>query len=170
MARKPNQPVAKSGSRHWGRAEAGERKDPLERPDKGREPIVCPQCGAVLHRGRWQWAKRPDHATEELCEACRRIKDDYPAGIVTLTSPVVAEHGDEIVGLARNQEDAEKTDHPLNRIMAIDRSKRDRIVITTTDIHLPRRIARAVVKAFHGKSTEHYEKDGDFVRIEWQRE
>ena len=54
--------------------------------------------------------------------------------------------------------------------MAVDRSKRDRIVITTTDIHLPRRIARAVVKAFHGKATERYEKDGDFVRIDWRRE
>ena len=167
---KPNQQVPKSGSRRWGRAETAGRKDPYQRVKKGSEPAVCPRCGAVLHRGRWRWAERPTQAREETCEACQRIKDDYPAGIVTLTSPAIAEHGDEIVNLARHQEGAEKADHPLNRIISVDRSKRDRIVITTTDIHLPRRIARAVVKAFRGKATEKFEKDGDFVRIEWRRE
>jgi hypothetical protein len=39
------------------------------------------------------------------------------------------------------------------------------IVITTTDIHLPRRIGEAVKRAFHGEIEDRFEKDGDFVRV-----
>ena len=40
-------------------------------------------------------------------------------------------HGDEIVRLARNTEALERAEHPLQRIMAVERTD-DRIVITTT--------------------------------------
>jgi hypothetical protein len=79
-------------------------------------------------------------AHAQLCAACRRINDQQPAGILTLQGSVLHEKKSEIIQLARHQEAAEKGEHPLNRIIAIDEGP-DAIVITTTDIHLPRRIA-----------------------------
>lgn len=41
-------------------------------------------------------------------------------------------------------------------------------MITTTDIHLPRRIGEAVKRAYHGNLKEHFEEDGYFVRVDWE--
>jgi len=72
-----------------------------------------------------------------------------------------------MIQLARHQEEAEKKEHPLNRIISI---KRARGVINTTDIHLARRIGEAVKRAFHGEIEDSFEKDGYFVRVNWTRE
>ena len=46
------------------------------------EPTVCPQCRAIYHQGRWQWAESwPCQSHEELCPACHRIKDHYQPGL-----------------------------------------------------------------------------------------
>ena len=71
--------------------------------------------------------------------------------------------------LARHQEEAEKKEYPLNRIIDIEEVP-GRIVINTTDIHLPRRIAEAMKHAWQGKVEFHYEEDGYFVRITWHRD
>ena len=63
--------------------------------------------------------------------------------------------------------EAEKSEHPLNRIISIDQDMQG-IVIQTTDIHLPRRIAKAAKRAFHGSLEEHFDERGYFVRIDWK--
>ena len=68
--------------------------------------------------------------------------------------------------LARHQEEVEKREHPLNRIMSIEEDA-ESITIATTDIHLPRRIGETVRRAFHGKLDAHFEEDGYFVRVNW---
>ena len=68
--------------------------------------------------------------------------------------------------MARHQEEAEKSEHPLNRIIKIDEDA-DGIVINTTDIHLPRRIGEAVERAFHGSLNENFDEGGYFVRVNW---
>jgi NMD protein affecting ribosome stability and mRNA decay len=161
--------VQQSGRRRWGRGQWDHILDPYKRVGKLSEPTVCPQCGAVFHAARWQWTSRPPGAREELCQACHRINDQYPAGIVTLTGPVVQQHRAEIMALARHQEQVEKGDHPLNRIMSIEEVP-DGIVINTTDIHLPRRIGEAVKRAFHGELSMHFDEQGYFVRVTWQRQ
>jgi len=69
--------------------------------------------------------------------------------------------------LARHQEEAEKSEHPLNRIMGVKEDSGGGIIIETTDIHLPRRIGEAVRRAFHGELESHFEQDGYFVRVTW---
>ena len=96
-------------------------------------------------------------AFEELCAACRRINDKFPAGVVTLR------------GEFAHQEEAENKEHPLNRIINIEDDEQG-VVINTTDIHLPRRIGEAVKRAFHGEIEDDFEKDGYFVRVNWTRE
>ena len=50
---------------------------------------------------------------------------------------MVQQHRAEVMAIARHQEEAEKKEHPLNRIMSVE-DVPDGIAINTTDIHLPR--------------------------------
>ena len=144
--------------------------DPYKARLKPKEPTICRTCGAVFRSGRWQWAKiAPSDATEALCQACHRIADNYPAGEVTLNGRFLDAHRQEILNLAHNVEKSENSEHPLNRIMDIDQSA-DRTVITTTDIHLPRRIGQAIFDAWEGDLDFHYDEEGYFIRVDWRRD
>ena len=143
--------------------------DPYKTRRKLPESTLCPQCGAVYSKGRWQWAERPEQPHETLCQACHRINDDYPAGTLSLSGSFLGEHRTEILGLARNQEELEKGEHPLNRIMGIA-DDGGNIVITTTDIHLPRRIGEALFDAYEGELDFHYEEEAYTIRVTWHRD
>ena len=98
-----------------------------------------------MHEGRWAWAVAGEseaHA-DELCPACRRVNDRFPAGVVTLKDSFTLAHKDELVRMARRQEDIEKPEHPLDGIMAIEEDA-EGLTISTTDIHLPRRIGETI--------------------------
>jgi NMD protein affecting ribosome stability and mRNA decay len=157
-----------SGRRRFGRAQQSAVSDPYKSGEKYSEPTICPQCGATYHNGRWNWSDLPASGTERLCQACHRINDHYPAGILTLSGDFVREHMAELIALARHQEDIEKKDHPLNRIIDIDETG-EGLVINTTDIHLPRRIGEACKRAFDGAIDIHYDNDAYFVRVNWNR-
>lgn len=132
------------------------------------EPTVCSECSAVFRKGRWTWAARPPDAGERRCPACSRIRDKYPAGSITISGPYFASHRDELLRLARNEEAAQQADHPLSRIMAVE-DRRDRVTITTTDLHLPRRIGEALHRAHDGELTVDHEKQAYLVRVAWTR-
>ncbi|MHA1152712.1 MAG: BCAM0308 family protein [Alphaproteobacteria bacterium] len=143
--------------------------DPYKTRLKLPEPSVCPDCGAAFHKGRWTWTPAPEGAKAVRCQACHRIADNYPAGIVTLRGGFLDRHRAEILNLARNQETLEKGEHPLHRIMAVA-ERSDEVEIATTDIHLPRRIGQALHDAYEGALEIDYDKEGYFVRVAWTRE
>lgn len=132
------------------------------------DPTVCPTCGAVYHEGRWTWAERPAEAHQDTCPACHRTHDRYPAGFVTVSGPFLGTHHDEILNVARNEEKTAKAEHPLRRIMAIEEHP-DRLVITTTDTHLPRRIGEALSHAYHGTLDLKYADEDQLIRVNWTR-
>lgn len=141
--------------------------DPYKSRHKRRESTVCPVCGACFCKGRWQWTKaRSTKAREKICEACRRIKDKYPAGLVTLKGAVVTTDKTGILNLVRHVEQLEKAEHPLHRIMDIEQ-KAASMVISTTDVHLARRMGEALHRAYKGTLAWLYPKEGDFVRVNW---
>ena len=135
---------------------------------KPQEPSVCPTCGVLYEHGSWHWKPRPAGASEHLCPACHRIKDKYPAGHVTLEGKFLAEHRDELMQLVHNEETRAKAEHPMERIMAIEQDG-GKTVITTTDLHLPRRIGDALHHAYQGTLDTKYSKDEYFVRVHWER-
>ena len=142
--------------------------DSYKTQGKLHEPTVCPDCGAVYHDGRWQWAERPADAHEERCPACHRQHDEFPAGYVHLTGDFLNSHEVEILNLVRHQETREKAEHPLKRIMNIERVP-EGYRITTTDIHLARRIGEAIHHAYQGDLEFHYNPQQFLLRVNWQR-
>jgi hypothetical protein len=145
--------------------------DPYMTRLKLHDPSSCPDCGVIFHNGRWQWPGEttPEAAHEQTCPACQRIRDDYPAGWLTISGGFARQHADEILHLVKHQEKAECQEHPMNRIMGITREN-GAIVITTTDIHLPRRIGEAVHHAYQGELAFHYEDESYLLRVHWSRE
>jgi hypothetical protein len=157
----------RKGRRISGRAQLDQATDPYEAHLKPREPTVCGNCRAVYHLGRWQWVTHPPEAAEDLCPACRRIRDKSPAGVLTLHGMPPGERTNAIIALLRHQEQAEREDHPLNRIMEITQSSGN-VVVTTTDIHLPRRLGEAVKQVLHGKLDIRFADTDYFVRADWR--
>jgi len=139
----------------------------MARP-KPLEPALCPECGLVFHKGRWQRAPRPVKAHEHLCPACHRIKDRFPAGYVKLSGDFLGAHRDEIRHLIRNEEQQEAANHPLQRIMDIT-EEGGVTSVTTTDVHLARRIGEALHHAYQGKLDIKYSQDEYVVRVAWER-
>jgi NMD protein affecting ribosome stability and mRNA decay len=163
----PPRPVtAPRDRRIAGHAQLDHVLDPYQGKKKLHDGTVCPQCGATYRDGRWQWLAGEEGAPTALCAACRRANDKFPAGIVRLGGRLSLEHREEMLRLARHQEEAEKKEHPLNRIMSIE-ADGDGVTIATTDIHLPRRIGEAIQRAFHGQLAAQFEEDGYFVRVTW---
>jgi len=74
-----------------------------------------------------------------------------------------------MIHLARHQEEADREEHPLDRIISIEEGAHG-VAINTTDIHLRRRIGEAVKRAFHGEIEDNFQKDGYFVRVNSTRE
>jgi NMD protein affecting ribosome stability and mRNA decay len=143
--------------------------DPYQSGRKLAEPTVCPQCGAVYHQGRWTWRPRPAQAHEDMCPACQRTRDKYPAGFLTMQGRFLHGHKEEILNLLHNEERQEKAEHPLHRIMEIEEGP-EAIIVTTTDLHLPRRMGEALHRAYQGEIDFHYSKEGNLLRVYWQRE
>jgi hypothetical protein len=137
---------------------------------KPRTPAVCPICFAVFRGGRWQWAAWWSiNAHHQICPACHRTRDNYPAGTVTIRGEFAARHRSEILGLIQHLEQREKLLHPLHRIIHIE-EKTGSIVIQTTDIHLPREIGEALRRAYQGDLEIIYPEESYSVRVNWTRQ
>ena len=142
------------------------RHDPYQAKGKYKEPAVCGGCGAVFHHGRWAWATAAEGAAKTECPACHRIRDKQPAGYITLAGVLDEGEREELVRIARNVEKHEKAEHPLNRIMAIEKDG-DEMRMTTTDMHLPQRIGESVMHAQKGTLKIFYGQDEYVVRVHW---
>lgn len=144
------------------------KHDPYLESGKLTEPSVCTDCGAVYHKGRWQWEVASAEASKARCPACRRIHEKQPAGYVTISGSFILDHQDEVLNLIRNFEEREKAEHPIKRIISIDKDDQG-LQITTTDIHLARGIGEALQKAFNGELDFHYNEAEYLLRVRWQR-
>jgi hypothetical protein len=130
------------------------------------EPTICSDCGAVFHDGHWQWLPRPENPHETCCPACHRVRDHFPAGFVTLSGDRFEAHKAEIMALVQRHVAREKLEHPLQRIIAIEKA-RNSTVVTTTDIHLARGIGNALQHAYHGNLDFHYNPQQYLLRVGW---
>lgn len=133
------------------------------------EPTLCTECGALYMKGRWSW-KKPSHGEvhETACPACRRIADNFPAGYVEIKGAFFVKHSDEILNLVHNVEKEEKRLHPLERIIEVVGGD-DLTLITTTGVHVARRIGQALSRAYQGTLAFQYGKAEKRIRVYWRR-
>jgi NMD protein affecting ribosome stability and mRNA decay len=142
------------------------RKVEVKLPDETR----CPDCGAEFRKGRWRWPTMPRRRSKggEPCPACRRIRDGYPAGEVSIRGEFARAHREELLAQVRHLEEREKARHPLNRLMEI-REAEDALRITTTDVHLAHAIGEALFRAYRGTLHAPWAEEGDLLRVSWER-
>jgi NMD protein affecting ribosome stability and mRNA decay len=142
--------------------------DPYQTRKKWHEPTCCPNCGAVFHKGRWQWLQAQKNAEQHLCPACARIRDGIAAGFLQLEGSFLMQHRDEILRLSYNLEEKEKQAHPLERIIGIEEND-TALIISFTGVHLTRATGEAIHHAYQGElSIKHNERD-DQMRVHWSR-
>jgi len=146
-----------------------QQDDPYRVARKPPEPTRCPDCKASFAQGRWTWEKAPADSYEQVCPACQRIQDRFPAGYVTIKGEFFAAHRDEIVALITDHEKKEKSERPLQRIMAIEEKKDGNVEITTTDSQLARGIGEALHEAYKGDLKLKYSRDENLLRATWKR-
>jgi hypothetical protein len=133
------------------------------------EPTVCTECRALLRAGRWTWDAATPGAYTTICPACRRIADDLPAGYLEILGNFFRAHQEELRNLIRNIEEQEKSEYPLERIMALV-DEADRVLVTTTGIHLARRIGEALAHAYQGELDFAYGDGEQSIRVVWRRD
>jgi NMD protein affecting ribosome stability and mRNA decay len=143
-------------------------KDVYADKSKISEPTRCKKCTAVYIKGRWTWEKVTENVNESVCPACRRIADNYPAGIIELRGGFFREHREEVINLIKNTEIQEKTAHALERIITMT-EKPDVTVVKTTGIHLARRIGEALSRSYKGDYSFQYLDADKGIRVNWER-
>ena len=146
----------------------GTRDDAYWSGSKPGGPVYCPKCKAVFRNGRWNWSAVPAGAAKLRCPACRRIDEGSPAGYITLSGSFFAVHRSEVLARIRNCEKKEKSTHPLERIMEIVAANGG-VLVTTTSVHLARRIAHALESAFKGTLNIAYNPQDNLLRVRWSR-
>ncbi len=144
------------------------RHDTYRNDEKWPDPTVCSRCHAVYSNGRWTWNLVPESANYIECSACKRIAENNPAGFIEIVGDFFNEHRNEILNLVRNIEKTESTEHPMERIMSIADRKESKI-ITTTGIHIARRIGDALFRAYEGSLDYKYEDSETRLRVIWER-
>ena len=144
--------------------------DPYHARRKWSEPTQCPNCGAIYHQGRWQWDGDATNAESHRCPACQRIHDHAPAGYLTLKGAFIAAHHDEIENLIRNVAGHANDEHPLQRLIAMEKQEDGTLEITLTDPHLTRGLGEALHKAYAGDLQYHYQEGDYLLRVHWQRD
>ena len=144
------------------------RHDAYQEKGKLPEPTVCRECGAVFIEGRWSWWEAAAKSHAIVCPACQRIKDKFPAGYLEIKGAFFATHREEIDNLIRNIEKQEKAEHPMERIMAISAAD-GHTMITTTGVHLARRLGEALQHAYQGELDFTYGDADKTIRLTWSR-
>jgi hypothetical protein len=103
------------------------------------------------------------------CPACCKIADGFPSGVVILRGGFLKLHREELLKIARNEEQRARGINPLERIMEIRDG--DRVVeVLTTDGKLAQRIGREIRKAYQGSIAYKWTEDADLVRVTWTRD
>ena len=156
------------GMRRSDRLIQEKRHDVYQEKEKLPEPTLCSECGVLFTNGRWTWGDPPKGANQTLCPACRRVAENLPAGYIEIRGQFFKEHQDEILNLARNIEQQERNERPLERIMAIT-PESDHTLVTTTGVNIARRIGEAISRSYNGDFSFQYADGEKSIRVYWQR-
>ena len=160
--------------------------DPYSMKSAPKGILQCPECQAVYHRKRWSLpgtssprsskstGAAPKKPTRQVmvpqsfvCPACRKLRDGYAEGYLTIHWPDWSTHKAEVLNLIHNEESQASRNNPLERIMAI-RTRPDGADIETTTEHFAQRLGKHLDRAFKGKIAYQWSHKDKLARVEWQ--
>jgi len=137
--------------------------------------MQCGGCGAEYRNKRWYLAEAPamtpqtaEAAGKPICVACQRLRDDNPAGILTMNGKYFHNHEEEILNRIRSTEAQSRLKNPLGRIMTM-KEEGDMLVISTTEDKLAQKLGRDIYRAHGGELEYQWSRDQHFVRVNWNR-
>ena len=149
--------------------------DPYMNEKLSSGKVVCPRCYSFYINKRWHKDdKKLNNLLKDkefkhsLCPACKKTKDKFPQGIVTLKGQFFAEHRDEILRLVANEEKKAVAFNPLDRIIEI-KNNGSQAVISTTSEKLAQRIGKAVKRACNGTIRYSWSVENKMARVRWER-
>jgi NMD protein affecting ribosome stability and mRNA decay len=143
-------------------------KDPYRLTEKLPGGVTCKDCGATVKEGRWIWKTSGKSSVVTTCPACRRIEDGYPAGFLAMEGQFLQENRKQIMNMVRSVAEAEKNEHPMERIMDI-REDREGTLITTTGMHITRRLGVSLKRSYRGDLQVQYDDSEKRIRVNWSR-
>jgi hypothetical protein len=139
------------------------------------EGTRCSECGAIYHNQHWTLDEAivtrlsiDREQPEQVCPACRKVRDQDPGGVVTLSGPFWSDHRDEILNLIQNEEKRAMATNPLERLIDIS-SEGENLVIRTTNEKLAQRLGRALHRAYNGEVEYKWSEDNKLARVSWFR-
>ena len=137
-----------------------------------KEPTVCPRCGLVYRRRRWQ--RMPDFDAAKAvqrhkCPACRKEEDHYVMGIVQISGDFFKRRRDEMVNMLRNEEQKTSVHNPLDRIMNIAEDESG-VRVETTSEKLAVHLGRTLYHAYGGDVEYRFSDEQKLARVYWHRE
>ncbi len=144
--------------------------------EEGQEAAVCHQCHALYQNKRWFFDEKlhrklagTARVREVICPTCRKIKDRYPEGILTLSGEFFKDHKDEIVTLLEKEAARVAGRSVGHRIMRLTPEGKDRLIVETTTEKLAQHLGRAVYRAYKGELDFRWSEMNKFVRVYWKR-
>jgi ssDNA-binding Zn-finger/Zn-ribbon topoisomerase 1 len=152
----------------------GRQEDPYQ-PAEGQEAAVCTQCHALYRSKRWSFdaplyerLAGTDKVREVVCPTCRKIKDHFPEGILTLSGEFLTQHQEEIVRLLEKEAGRVAKRSVVDRIIQII-PEGDKLVVETTSEKMAQHLGRTIYKACKGDLHFRWGEVERFVRVYWSR-
>jgi NMD protein affecting ribosome stability and mRNA decay len=153
---------------------AGRQEDPYL-PIEGQEAAACIQCQAIYQGKRWFFDTKlyerlagMEKVQEVVCPTCRKIKDRYAEGILTLSGEFFAQHQAEIIKLLEKEASRVGARSVMDRVIQMI-PEGDKLVVETTTEKLAQHLGRAVYKACKGDLNFRWGEPNRFVRVFWSR-
>ncbi len=151
-------------------------KDPYLRELNYKDPNICPSCKAVYHNKRWQFDDKLEHKIKlesnygkKKCPACRKIKDNYPMGLVSISGNFIDQHKKEILSTIKSEEKRAVGKNPLERIMEIEKTDANQYIIKTTTDTLAQRIGKILHNSYKGKIEYKFSAGQKVIQVFWSR-
>jgi NMD protein affecting ribosome stability and mRNA decay len=154
---------------------AGRVNDPYEQA-AGQEAAVCQECRALYQGKRWFFDEKlyarlagAGQVRQVVCPTCRKIKDHYVEGYLTLSGEFLVQHKEEIVKLL--EKEAAKVGRRSfdDRIAQMMPEGEDKLVVETTTEKLAQHLGRTIYKAYKGDLSFRWSEPSRFVRVYWSR-
>jgi len=153
---------------------AGRTEDPYL-PEEGQEASLCSGCRGLYQNKRWSFNEelarklaKAAKVKEVVCPACRKIKDRYAEGYLTLSGPFLTERRQELTTLLEKEAGRVAKRSVMDRIIQMG-PEGDKLVVETTTEKLAQHLGRALYKAYKGDLSFKWGEPNRFVRVYWSR-